>query len=190
MIQPLTQDYDNLTECQKESRKNFKSSDSWVNTHLQSQFGQQNSKGLAKGFTMLDATDTQIIGCYSITPIDVQFNLTKEEVKQIGLVKGVPITRPLPAYLIVSLGIDQNFEGRGLGKLLLIEALMRIYEICQHAGGVGVVVDTSNEKVRTFYEKYGFQKVPNTENRYFLARKELIDLFESTSEETSTEVTT
>ena len=94
------------------------------------------------------------------------------------MIKGLPYSQPLPAYLIVSLGVDQRFEKRGLGKILLIEALMRIYEVSKHTGGVGVIVDASNPKAEAFYQHFGFSQIPNQPKRYFLAIQQLKALFE------------
>ncbi|MHA3105496.1 hypothetical protein [Acinetobacter sp. ANC 3791] len=181
MIHPLTKPYVELTDEQKESKKLFESSDDWVNQHLHKTFGQNDEKGIAKGFVMLDETETQIVGCYSIAMYQVDFrDLSKTELKQLGTINNLPTTRPLPVCLLVSFGLDQCLVGRGLGESLLIEALMRIYEISKNAGGLGVIIDVSNDKVRGFYEKYGFKQVPlpDKNTRYFLPMKELSDLFE------------
>ncbi|MDC5277660.1 MULTISPECIES: GNAT family N-acetyltransferase [Acinetobacter calcoaceticus/baumannii complex] len=178
MIKTVTQGYDDLDENQKGSRKNFNSSDQWVNDHFKSQFGQNNKKGVARGFVLLDSSNTNIIGGYSLRPLDIRLDLEASEIKQIGLIKGLPYSQPLPAYLIVSLGVDQRFEKRGLGKLLLIEALMRIYEVSKHTGGVGVIVDASNANAEAFYQHFGFSQIPNQPKRYFLAMQHLKALFE------------
>ena len=179
MIKTVTQGYDDLDEKQKASRENFNSSDQWVNDHFKSQFGQNNKKGLARGFVLLDSFKTDIIGGYSLRPLDIRLELSSAEVKQLGLIKGLPFSQPLPAYLIVSLGIDQQFEKRGLGKILLIEALMRIYEVSKHTGGIGVIVDASNMHAAEFYKRFGFSEVPGKAGRYFLAIQHLKALFES-----------
>lgn len=189
MILPLTKPYVELTDEQKESKKQFESTDPWVNQHLHKNFGQNDEKGLAKGFVMLDESETQIVGCYSLTMSQVDFSdLSKSDLKQLGTVKGIPNGRPLPVCLLVSFGLDQRLTGRGLGKVLLLEALMRIYEVSKNAGGLGVIIDVSNDNVRNFYEKYGFKQVPllDKNTRYFLPMKELIDLFEPTHEEGDT----
>lgn len=189
MISTLTQPYVELTDGQKEARKRFKSTDPWVNQHIQTQFGQNDKKGLAKGFVMLDESNSKIIGCYSITMHQIDFSeLTKDEIKKLGTINKLPTTRPLPACLIVCFGLDERVIGKGLGTHLLIECLMRIYEISKSIGGVGVVVDVSNNEVRTFYEEFGFIKIPSPDKdtRYFLPMKELVDLFEpSNIEETN-----
>ena len=179
MITTATVSYDDLDEEQKASRENFNCSDQWVNDHFKSQFGQNNKKGLARGFVLLDDVKTNIIGGYSLRPLDIRLDLNPDEIKELKLIKGLPYSQPLPAYLIVSLGIDHKFEKRGLGKILLIEALMRIYEVSKHTGGVGVVVDASNDDAAEFYKHFGFSQIPNQPKRYFLAIQHFKALFDS-----------
>jgi hypothetical protein len=60
------------------------------------------------------------------------------------------------------LAVDTRFQGIGLGKLLLIDALFRSYEISKSIGSFAVVVDPLNEEAERFYPKYGFILLPDS----------------------------
>lgn len=74
----------------------------------------------------------------------------------------------LPRYSVVSatllgrLAVRQDLQGRGLGAILLAEALRKAY---QNAGVVGssmVVVDAIDERAARFYAAHGFLRLPES----------------------------
>lgn len=66
---------------------------------------------------------------------------------------------PMPVALIGRLAIDKRAQGRGLGELLLIEALRRVVDAAGIVGCVGIVVDAKDEDAERFYAKYDFVTV-------------------------------
>jgi len=75
-----------------------------------------------------------------------------------------------PAALIGRLAVDKDYQGRGLGGDLLIDALSRSYNRSSEIGSFSVVVD-ANDEARGFYLHYGFQPVIGREDRLFLPMK-------------------
>jgi hypothetical protein len=65
----------------------------------------------------------------------------------------------------------------GIGKVLLIDALKRSYEISKEIGSFGIIVDPIDENAERFYEKYDFIKLPDSE-KMFIATQTLKELFE------------
>jgi ribosomal protein S18 acetylase RimI-like enzyme len=68
----------------------------------------------------------------------------------------------IPATLLGRLAVDSRFRGQGFGEELLVEALIRAYEISQIIGSYAVIVDPIDIEAEKFYEKYGFLKIPTT----------------------------
>ena len=64
----------------------------------------------------------------------------------------------LPALLIARLAIDKNFQGKGLGKGLLIFGIRKALKQAEEVGCIGIVVD-AKEEVINFYKKFGFERI-------------------------------
>ena len=75
------------------------------------------------------------------------------------------------------MAIDANFQGKGVGKLLLIDALRRSYEISKSIGSFAVVVDPIDKDAEQFYAKYGSIKLPDS-GKMFLPMNTIKTLFE------------
>ena len=82
---------------------------------------------------------------------------------------------PLPAILIGRLAIDRRYQKQGLGEYLLTDALQR--SLRAEIGAVAVVVDAKDDRARSFYERYGFQRFPEREYRLFLMMKTFEELY-------------
>jgi GNAT superfamily N-acetyltransferase len=81
----------------------------------------------------------------------------------------------LPATLMGRLAVDHRRRGRGLGELLLFDAISRTLrsEIASYA----FVVDAIDETARTFYERYRFTPLPSAARRLFLPLAEIASIF-------------
>jgi GNAT superfamily N-acetyltransferase len=65
----------------------------------------------------------------------------------------------VPGYLIGRLALDQSLHGQGLGTQLLLDALERILEAADRAGGRVIVVDAIDETAHRFYLHHGFHGI-------------------------------
>jgi GNAT superfamily N-acetyltransferase len=75
----------------------------------------------------------------------------------------------VPVVLLGRLAIDHDYQGRGLGAVLLFDALRRAFAVgTQQIAAVAVIVDALHERARAFYERYGFQRFSDDEYRLFL----------------------
>jgi GNAT superfamily N-acetyltransferase len=69
---------------------------------------------------------------------------------------------PVPVARLARLGVDQKQQGKGLGKLLLMDALYRCYRLSEEIGSVGVVVDAKHAQAQSFYRQFNFEEFPET----------------------------
>ena len=65
----------------------------------------------------------------------------------------------IPGYLIGRLALDHTLQGQGLGTQLLLDALERIVEAADRAGGRVIVVDAIDEAAHRFYRHHGFRGI-------------------------------
>lgn len=74
----------------------------------------------------------------------------------------------LPGFLLAKLALDRTLRGstpRHGGELLL-DALEKIVQAADLAGGRIIIVDTLNDAARAFYERASFQLVGQTDRLY------------------------
>jgi GNAT superfamily N-acetyltransferase len=68
--------------------------------------------------------------------------------------------REIPAVLLGKLALDRSLHGKGLGGVLLADALSRIVRATTTVGARFVVVDALHPKAAAFYEHFGFRRIP------------------------------
>jgi GNAT superfamily N-acetyltransferase len=68
---------------------------------------------------------------------------------------------PIPMAVLARLAIDQAWQGRGLGRLLLRDAILRTSQAAAIIGVRGLLVHALSSAARRFYESNGFRESPN-----------------------------
>jgi GNAT superfamily N-acetyltransferase len=86
---------------------------------------------------------------------------------------------PVPVARLARLAVDKNQQGKGLGKLLLLDALYRCHRLSTEIGSVGVVVDAKNASVQSFYRLMNFEEFPDTPLTLWLPDQAIARLFGS-----------
>jgi GNAT superfamily N-acetyltransferase len=66
----------------------------------------------------------------------------------------------IPVMIIGRLAIDHNFQGRGLGKALLRDAVLRTLQAAAIAGMRAILLHAISEDARLFYRHCGFSESP------------------------------
>ncbi len=67
---------------------------------------------------------------------------------------------PLPVMVLGRLAIDSSYQGRGLGRALLRDAILRTVQAADIAGIRAVLVHAISEDAKRFYERCGFRPSP------------------------------
>lgn len=107
------------------------------------------------------ATPAPILGYFTLTTI------LAEAADWPGAVKGLP-AMPVPMVLLGRLAVSQNWQGKGIARLLLAAAREIAASSMQGTGGIGLAVDAADEKLVAFYQKYGFHRIGSDSPRLFL----------------------
>ncbi len=68
----------------------------------------------------------------------------------------------IPAVLLARLALSESLRGKGLGEVLVADALARIVDATQTVAARLVVVDALHERVARFYESLGFRRIPSS----------------------------
>ena len=67
---------------------------------------------------------------------------------------------PIPVMIIGRLAIDRGFQGRGLGKALLRDAVLRTLQAAAIAGMRAILLHAISENAKRFYIHCGFSESP------------------------------
>jgi GNAT superfamily N-acetyltransferase len=67
---------------------------------------------------------------------------------------------PIPVILLGRLACDARYQGRGIGKALVRDALVRVLQIAESAGVAAVLVHALDETSRKFWLSCGFVESP------------------------------
>ena len=84
-----------------------------------------------------------------------------------GVPKGLG-TKPVPMVLLGRLAVAEDWQGRGIARLLLAAAREIAAGSMRTSGGIGMAVDPADEQLVKFYAKYGFRRVEDASLRMFL----------------------
>lgn len=115
-----------------------------INRYLKQLASQHTKKGIAQTHVLSDGAIIQGFYTLSNTFID----------NQDGQIKGYP--KQIPAIIIGRMGVDKQFQGQGIGKILLSHALSEIAKLAKETGIVFVIIDAKDDKLANHYQQFGF----------------------------------
>jgi GNAT superfamily N-acetyltransferase len=105
--------------------------------------------------TYIGLAGDAVIGYYTLAVGHV----TREEAPE-RLTKGLA-RHPVPIMLLARLAVDHRWQGRGVGKALLKEAMLRTLQAADIAGIRAFAVHAKDEEARRFYLKFDFIPSPS-----------------------------
>ena len=105
---------------------------------------------------------TAVLGYYTLSTLSIDLSILPEKIA-----KKLP-RHPIPAALIGRLAVDVSAQGKGIGKMLLANAIKRTLAVSNEIAIYAMVVDAINEEAVSFYKRYGFSILARDGNRLFL----------------------
>lgn len=124
--------------------------------------GQDERRNVARVFIAVD-DDLGVVAFYSLSAFTLVLDDLPGEVA-----RKMPRHDAIPAALIGRLARDERVRGRGIGDLLLADAVMRILGVGRTLAVFAIVVDAKDERAARFYGAFGFRAFPSQPNRLFL----------------------
>jgi GNAT superfamily N-acetyltransferase len=142
-------------------RKRFRCGETAVDDWLATKALQNQEKHLSVTKVLLDEA-AAIAGYYTLASGQVDFGDLPAE-----MTKRLP-RRMLPIAVLAWLGVSSNHQGRGLGRLLLAQALRDCHEAGQTFPFVAVILDCISDAAKKFYLQWDFAELPGHPYRLFL----------------------
>ncbi len=75
---------------------------------------------------------------------------------------------PIPVMVLGRLAVDSTWQGHGLGKGLLRDAILRTMQVSEIVGVKALMVHALSEQAACFYESHGFHPSPTSPQTFFL----------------------
>ncbi len=152
-IQPLDRRHD---------RTGFTSGSEALDDFLRARVMQYEKRRLGKTFVATPIGGTRVIGYVTLAAGAVAFeNLPGDAARKLP-------AHPVPVVLLARLAVDIAFQGRGIGKGLLLEALERAVGLSDKLGVWAVEVVAIDAAAVAFYRKYGFTPLLDSPRHLFL----------------------
>jgi len=144
-----------LSEEHKPLRAAFRCGEDALDGYLQTQARQDMRRGLSVAHVLLDEERGRIAGYYTLSSEVIERGELPAQLE-----RGLGRNRVFPAILLGRLAVDLEYQGKGLGRELLLDALYRALEISRKSvGATAVLVDALHEKAQEFYARYGFEQL-------------------------------
>lgn len=152
-VLPLTGSHD---------RQGFDCGRQELNDWLRQVARKHQDKGLSRTFVAVrEEEPSRICGYYALTLAELENRHLPEAWRK-------KLPRRIPGVRLGRLAIDKHYQGKGLGELLLVDALTRARRITTEAGGIGLFVDALDEPTAGYYRRFGFQASPDNPLLLFL----------------------
>ncbi len=125
--------------------------DIWLARHA----GPAGGAGSAQTYVVTDAEqEARVVGYHALTGASVDRREATDRAAQ-----GMGQYR-IPAVLLSRLAVDRSVQGRGIGALLLADAMRRAVSVSEEVGVRLLHAHALNDSARSFYMKFGFEESP------------------------------
>jgi len=147
------------------NRAQFDCGEEELNIFLKSLARQNLKKGLSRTFVLTaQRVPEEILGFFILSLFEIKAE--KLPAKFAKKYRG-----KIPAVKIARLAVAKGLQNQGIGRHLMINAIFRTIKISQNAGITGLFVDSKNQGVKRYYQKFGFIPLPDTPLSLFLPHK-------------------
>ena len=132
-----------------------------LNAWLQRKARLNESKGGARTYVVCEGD--RVIGFYTLAASSVERRRVSSRI-------GRSMPEPIPVILLGQLAVDRNYQGKGLGTDLLIDAGKRALAAAEVIGARAIIVQALDEQAKAFYERSGFLQFSEHEPHMLLLR--------------------
>lgn len=122
----------------------------WLRRHA---FQNQRANA-ARTFVICREQERRVIGYYSLAVGAVDNAAAPARVRK-GLAR-----HPIPVMVLARLAVDTHQQGKGIGRGLLKDAILRTLQAAEIAGIRAIFVHARDDRARGFYERFGFEPSP------------------------------
>ena len=138
------------------NRKGFDCGQADLNGFLVKYARQAHESGASKTYVAAgDAGNPAILGFYTLSPAQIDFNLAPEAARPAGGGR-----HPIGGFRLGRLAVAKTLQGQGLGGELLIAAARRCIQVSTQVGGSLLLIDAKDRRAADWYKSYGALEIP------------------------------
>jgi GNAT superfamily N-acetyltransferase len=164
IIEPISQAHNRLA---------FRSGDEKMDRYIQESAHQAKRKGLAATFVAVEPTQpSDIRGYYALSSFLISGITIPETLRR---QRRLP-THHVGATLLGRLAVAKNFQGLGIGTMLVADALKRAYMVSKDVGSTAIIVDPLSENAAHFYQRLGFARMLEDDSRMLIMMDTVAEL--------------
>jgi len=135
-------------------QKEFDCNNKMINKFVHKSLKKRVKKHLSQAYILLN--NEEFVGFYTLDTFSIAKDNFELENKPSGLPPIVPVVK------LNMLGIDKSLQGQGLGKRLLRDVFLKVYQISKLAGCTGIYLLAEKDAI-LFYESLGFVGIKDDE---------------------------
>jgi GNAT superfamily N-acetyltransferase len=143
-----------------------------LDNYFYKQASQDVKRKLSACFVVAESETYLVKGYYTLSNNSIPLEAIPDTIKR----KLPSSYAAIPVTLMGRLAIEIKYQGQGLGKFILIDALKRCFVTSKSIGSFAVVVDPIDHNAQAFYLKYGFITLPDS-RKMFLPMRTIAQLF-------------
>ena len=133
-----------------------------LDRYLARQAGQDVRRRIARVFVCTAGEADAVLGYYTLSALSIDLaSLPWQRARKLP-------RHPVPCAPIGRLAVDRSAHGRGLGGMLLADAVRRVVAAGETVAMHALIVDAANDDAKRFYERFGFAPLTDEPMRLFL----------------------
>jgi GNAT superfamily N-acetyltransferase len=117
--------------------------------------------------TYVGLVSNKVVGYYSLAVGQVEYSEASERLRK-GLAR-----HPVPIMLLARLAVHKEWQGKGVGRALLRDAILRTVQASEIAGIRALIVHAKDDAARRYYEQFDFVPSPTDHLHLFVLLKDL-----------------
>ena len=117
--------------------------------------------------TYLGLVEGIVVGYYSLVVGQVEYAEAPERLQK-GLAR-----HPVPIMLLARLAVHKNWQGKGIGRALLRDSVLRTLQAAEIAGVRAFAVHAKDARAREYYEQFDFTPSPADPLHLFVLLKDI-----------------
>jgi len=126
----------------------FESTEPTLDDWLQRRALKSQKSGAARTYVITSNDD--VVGYYSLAVGSVRRNVSTGRVR-----RNMP--EPIPIMLLARLAIDRRWHGRGLGRSVLRDPVLRTVQAAEIVGIRALIAHAISDEAKRFYQYFGFK---------------------------------
>ena len=135
-------------------RSGFDCGEQTLNVYIRNRASQHARKDISRTFVAISPKDHIVQGYYTLATGSIDFNSMSPKQR-----KALPSEYPIPTAYLARLAVDKQHQHKGLGEVLLYDAMLRSARASTDLGIYAFMVQAVGDGAKTFHIRYGFEPI-------------------------------